>query len=214
MSLDPRPRIPMKELSLDSFIQGRGPWTRIVDGITVCVSCSRPIMRKPIGCSESRHLSYYRRRLKTPYRVPWTMKVNGKIICKACKQPPRNLPNDCPEPRHVEYRKRQMYNQRCRVHAHPERRAWKRSERLHKFRMLVLEALGGKCARCGFTDTRALQIDHVNDDGCLEVNRMGTVPFYRMILRQMSEGTMTKYQVLCANCNWIKRYEKENGSNG
>ena len=63
---------------------------------------------------------------------------------------------------------------------------------------VALMVLGRKCVRCGFDDIRALQIDHINNDGYKE-NR---VKMYHKILRGDTEG----YQVLCANCNWIKRY--------
>lgn len=73
-----------------------------------------------------------------------------------------------------------------------------------KWRRTALEALGGKCKRCGFADERALQIDHVHGDGNQErrENRQGK--YYRKVIEAISTG---KYQLLCANCNWIKRHE-------
>lgn len=71
----------------------------------------------------------------------------------------------------------------------------------------VLAAFGGKCATCGFSDPRALQIDHVNDDGYLDKwDRLDAVKFKRMVLAEAHTG---RYQILCANCNWIKRHEHE-----
>ena len=37
-----------------------------------------------------------------------------------------------------------------------------------KWRLKVIDSLGGRCSRCGFNDVRALQIDHVNNDGNIE----------------------------------------------
>lgn len=76
-------------------------------------------------------------------------------------------------------------------------------------RFKVLEAAGGaRCVNCGFSDWRALQVDHVNGGGTKEMreNRTYNNPrVYAKIIKESPE----KYQVLCANCNWIKRYEKK-----
>jgi len=61
------------------------------------------------------------------------------------------------------------------------------------------------CARCGFTDERALQIDHVNGCGYEERKRCKSGAYLRRVLAD-TEG---KYQILCANCNWIKKSESE-----
>lgn len=69
-------------------------------------------------------------------------------------------------------------------------------------RRKVRELLGGKCARCGFSDVRALQVDHVNGDGWKQ-KRLDPLDIYVDVLRKNGAG----YQLLCANCNWIKRHE-------
>lgn len=90
----------------------------------------------------------------------------------------------------------------------------KRKER-ENLKMEVLGRYSGNkicCAICGFDDTRALQIDHIDNNGAEERrevlgNRLcaGTT-FYRWVRRQnYPEG----YQVLCANCNIIKLREFE-----
>ena len=67
----------------------------------------------------------------------------------------------------------------------------------------VIQVLGGKCVKCGFTDIRALQVDHVNGNGHKESKTIGYYGIYGRILAGQIEG----YQLLCANCNWIKRYD-------
>ncbi len=82
-------------------------------------------------------------------------------------------------------------------------------DRKRKMRKNVLDFLGGKCIACGFSDYRALQIDHINGGGCREIRSFGRrlEEYYEHI-----KNNSLKYQLLCANCNWIKRYEKdENG---
>ncbi len=73
---------------------------------------------------------------------------------------------------------------------------------MDKIRMEVLKILGGVCVKCGYDDARALQIDHIDGGGTNEVKRIGTYAMYRKILEN-PEG----YQLLCANCNWVKRAE-------
>ena len=83
-------------------------------------------------------------------------------------------------------------------------RKWQRTY-IRKLRQEVIKKLGGKCVRCGFTDVRALQVDHVNGGGTREKKSLSSLAFTHRIL----EDTKGNYQLLCANCNWIKRYEKK-----
>jgi hypothetical protein len=85
----------------------------------------------------------------------------------------------------------------------PEKtKKWK-DEGRRRARQRMLKDLGGRCLRCGFTDTRALQIDHVNGNGRKD-RKLGnsSYSYFRRIRLNPSE-----YQILCANCNWIKRFE-------
>lgn len=65
------------------------------------------------------------------------------------------------------------------------------------------------CIRCGFTDTRALQIDHINGGGRKEIDSMRTWQYYKQILVAPLEEVRKNYQVLCANCNFIKKEENQ-----
>jgi hypothetical protein len=69
-------------------------------------------------------------------------------------------------------------------------------------RLAVLAVLGNKCARCGFSDSRALQVDHPSGGGTQHRKKLHWSKFYREVLYNPDA-----YQLLCANCNWIKRYE-------
>ena len=73
-------------------------------------------------------------------------------------------------------------------------------------RLVVLGKMGGKCIKCGFDDYRALQIDHINGRGCRERKESGYSSNYQ-VLKDILNGKTEKYQLLCANCNWIKRWE-------
>lgn len=80
-------------------------------------------------------------------------------------------------------------------------------------RSKVIEILGGKCKRCGFSDFRALHIDHVNSNGHQERRkyRGSSLHFYKDFLNDILNKS--DYQILCANCNHIKRIvDKEYGN--
>lgn len=69
----------------------------------------------------------------------------------------------------------------------------------------MFSILGGKqCVICGCLDVRCLQFDHINGGGCKESRIMGNKMLKHYI--NNPEEAKAKLQVLCANCNWIKRY--------
>ena len=58
---------------------------------------------------------------------------------------------------------------------------------------------------CEFDDIRALSIDHINGGGSKEKKQLRSHDFNRLVLERNGVG----YQILCANCNWIKRHEND-----
>lgn len=80
-----------------------------------------------------------------------------------------------------------------------------RVEYMRKLRQSVLDKFGAACGQCGFDDPRALQIDHVNNDGHRDEHkwRKDRVGHFKSVLKDVGG----KYQLLCANCNVIKAYE-------
>ena len=77
-------------------------------------------------------------------------------------------------------------------------------------RLKAIEILGGKCCNpdClvpgGCADYRCLQFDHINGGGTKEIHSYGSAHVPRFIVSNPEEA-MKRYQLLCANCNWIKR---------
>ena len=67
----------------------------------------------------------------------------------------------------------------------------------------VFEVLGAECVQCGYDDKRALQFDHINNNGAKERKKYKGYAVYRRIVKVKGKS----YQVLCCNCNWIKRVE-------
>ena|ERR1035437_270351 len=100
----------------------------------------------------------------------------------------------------------------------PAAASWARKQR-RRTRDAALSALGGKCIRCGFADSRALQIDHVWGGGLAELRVFGQHQsgyygrggYLEHVIQEVHSG---KYQLLCANCNWIKRSELREESGG
>jgi len=82
-----------------------------------------------------------------------------------------------------------------------------------RLRFECIEKLGGKCAwpeGCGWTDPRALHVDHKHGGGNEDRKSLGNqTAFYRQVLAD-KEG---RYQLLCANHNWIKRLENREDGN-
>jgi hypothetical protein len=75
-----------------------------------------------------------------------------------------------------------------------------------ELRRRINEKYGNKCANCGFSDPRALHIDHVHGGGQKEIRggRGGGMSYYYRVLKDQTD----RYQLLCANCNAIKRFEQ------
>jgi hypothetical protein len=98
----------------------------------------------------------------------------------------------------------------------------------YKLRQAILTKYGNRCnnidcrwvnedGTVGCTEELALQVDHVFDDGYKHrysngrsagASKFDAGKFYRMIL----SDTTGRFQLLCANCNWIKRGKRANRS--
>ena len=72
-----------------------------------------------------------------------------------------------------------------------------------RLKKAIYDILGHECSRCHYSDSRALQIDHVYGNGVLH---RASGFYYHKILKEILAGS-AGYQILCANCNWIKRIE-------
>ena len=116
--------------------------------------------------------------------------------------------------------KRRIWKQEHKEHCQAYAKEWRKrnvnSQRLYhqrwqtKVKTDVLGHYGsGKlgCVKCGFTDIRALSIDHINGDGAThrKVIKMSGQRFYRWLkVNDYPKG----YQTLCMNCQFIKAAEE------
>lgn len=64
------------------------------------------------------------------------------------------------------------------------------------------------CKKCGYSDIRALSIDHIKGDGAKHRREIGQHNLYKWLI---NNNYPDGYQVLCMNCQVIKRIE--NGEN-
>jgi hypothetical protein len=87
----------------------------------------------------------------------------------------------------------------------------KLAEERQKQKKEVFDAMGGKCIKCGFSDYRALQIEHVNGDGYKDKpkNQRGYGHNYYIKVLLSFINKEGRYQLFCANCNWIKRFDNK-----
>ncbi len=77
-----------------------------------------------------------------------------------------------------------------------------------KLKKLLFRRMGEKCIKCGFSDHRALQIDHIKSDA-KGISRKSGPRWYKHLLGLSDKELYYSYQLLCANCNWIKRWENK-----
>jgi hypothetical protein len=80
----------------------------------------------------------------------------------------------------------------------------------HRTKLKVIQLLGGKCARCGVSDPRVLQVHHRNGGGNVERREKGDkasgYKFYSAIIH--GERPIDDLELLCANCNILAEYER------
>ena len=98
---------------------------------------------------------------------------------------------------------RKLYSKNKELYSERNRARWVR------YKNEMYEKLGGKkCVVCGFSDERALAIDHINNDGYKDRKLSKSIS---QIRRRVLDN-LERYQILCFNCNQIKRieHEKEN----
>lgn len=90
-------------------------------------------------------------------------------------------------------------------------------EQNDKIREEIHKLLGNKCANPYnidhgefFAFPECLQVDHVHGNGYEERHRFHSFySFQKHILAEIKAGSKD-YQLLCANCNWIKRWRNPN----
>lgn len=97
-------------------------------------------------------------------------------------------------------------NNKERYNANTAKSAHKRTMEI---RNEILQLLGNKCSICGFSDERALCIDHIHGGGNIERKKFSNYFMnLKYILKQLKTGSKD-YQLLCYNHNRIKSIENK-----
>ena len=111
-------------------------------------------------------------------------------ICKLCKA---NYKRDWRQKKGKKYFKKQN-------------RKWKQ-----KLKITIMELYGGKCACCGEDGLPFLTMDHINNDGKKDREKFGSYGMYvhmRDLFYKDKNEALSKYQILCWNCNMGKQHNK------
>jgi hypothetical protein len=129
-------------------------------------------------------------------------------------------------------REKEYQNEWQKSHRDDNKREWEKNHRqknktkinkqkresaricLQKLKDKIFILLGNECSNPNcpipkeLMDKRCLQIDHINNDGAKERKKCpnGTIYYYKKVLVSLRKGEK-KYQLLCAYCNWLKRYK-------
>lgn len=100
-------------------------------------------------------------------------------------------------------RRSKEYSKKSYIKNFDNKQAYQK-QRWESIRIQTMESVGDlKCAKCGFEDTRALQIDHINGEGRQHRKQFTSNKHYMKYIKDNPSG----FQILCANCNFIKRDE-------
>lgn len=150
-------------------------------------------------------------------------------VCRSCGGKPENKPRpNCTENRHAaiyanrrksnnEYRRerRQLARERGTVErtgrGNPETKSAYQRKTGVELRAAIMSRLNQfACVRCGYSDLRALHFDHINGGGRRHRQQAGSGwKYLRALIALTDEELTAQFQILCANCNCIKREENK-----
>jgi hypothetical protein len=102
-----------------------------------------------------------------------------------------------------EYKRENMRRYRSE---NPEKYRKQSRDAKKRLKESVFDIYGRICKRCGFTDIRALTLDHIKNNGNKERKEIGERGVY---YRSLDSKFHSEYQTLCMNCQFIKRYEHD-----
>jgi len=173
---------------------------RVVDGLTnMCRMCeslwrSEYRTKDEVKAKRSLYLSEYTKRHKQRNQNPEFLDKEKR--CPTCRtvKPATDFNGAA--------RRRGGLSVECKVCTRG--RSAKYTENL---RTQVYDLLGHTCRKCDFSDKRALQIDHVHGGGNEEHAQIKNAQ--KFLKKVIAEAATGAYQILCANCNWIKRHERD-----
>lgn len=139
---------------------------------------------------------------KVAYTREWR-KNNPEKVKESNKRKYEKDKSDNPERLKRKREKSKEWFQKNKEKHRNYQREWSKAK-LSNLKNQIFDKLGHTCSRCNFADKRALCIDHINGGGFNELNSgMSVFKYYNKVIND----TNNTYQILCHNCNWIKRSE-------
>jgi hypothetical protein len=163
--------------------------------MVVCPDCRKTRTVRSTSTAKTCAPCFYKRRNPNA----WIKRVGNTAICISCKKDVSSIPG-----RYCRKRKQHLAchlakRQRLKEIETAQRHRWGQKQR-------VVDMLGGACVRCGMTDIRVLQFNHINGGG----TREREVLTYFAFLRAAIAGNydLNKIDLRCANCNVIFEYEQ------
>lgn len=115
------------------------------------------------------------------------------LICQELFVPKRNTQQVC-------------YSENCRYKFYRQNFNEYNQKTRKDLRTSVKIKLGSKCIKCGNSDMRVLEINHINGGGCKEYKSKYYSKVFQEILDGKREG---EFNLRCANCHIL--YEHERG---
>jgi len=91
--------------------------------------------------------------------------------------------------------------------ANPDLHRKQSREAKARLKAALFDIYGHICARCGFDDKRALTLDHKLNNGNIERKELSERGVY---VKARNNYLPNEYQILCMNCQFIKRCEDKN----
>jgi hypothetical protein len=149
----------------------------------------REYMRKWVAAHYEERLAYQRDYRRNRYQVDPEWKGRLQKHCRASRK---------------KYGKQWAAAQRQRLRSDPLYKAKLNKydrERTRKQKAKIIAALGGYCVKCGNTDPRVLEIDHIHGNGNQERRTKWPTGVIKEVLLTRDH---CKFQLLCANCHTIK----------
>lgn len=77
------------------------PWSRLVDNVSICLTCGQRTISKPINCTEPRHDNCYRLECERSHKTPYPDKWTHDGICLSCGVIYQRPSINCDDPRHL-----------------------------------------------------------------------------------------------------------------
>jgi len=139
----------------------------------------------------------------------WRQTESGKESCRKSREKAKEKRYNYNREYWKEHPKRLREIQKKTYEKNKHKYLKRMKERRDNIRKEILGLLGNKCCKCNFDDIRALQIDHIHGKGLRHMRTFSSsLSYYIQVLKEIKEGSKD-YQLLCANCNWIKKREKK-----